>query len=63
MGEYIDKAKGKIKQAAGKVTGNEKTRLEGHADEAKGKIKGAFETAKTRLKDAARDAKHSSKGH
>ena len=63
MGEIIDKAKGKLKQAAGKVTGNDKTRVEGAADVAKGKVKGAFETVKTHVKDAARDIKHANKGH
>lgn len=52
MGEFIDKAKGKVKQAVGDLTGNEELTHEGERDEAKGKVKGAVED----LKDAAKDA-------
>ncbi len=51
MGELIDKAKGKIKQAAGKATGNDSLAGEGVVDEAKGKAKGAFEEVKQAAKD------------
>jgi len=51
MGELIDKAKGKIKQAAGNATGNDKLAAEGELDEAKGKVKGAFEEVKQAVKD------------
>jgi uncharacterized protein YjbJ (UPF0337 family) len=46
MGEIIDKAKGKIKQAAGIVAGDKKLEQEGKIDEAKGKVKGAVEDIK-----------------
>lgn len=36
-----EKAKGSIKEAAGKVLGNEKMRMEGHAEKAKGHVKEA----------------------
>jgi uncharacterized protein YjbJ (UPF0337 family) len=51
MGEIIDKVKGKIKQAAGAVTGNKKLEAEGKLDEAKGNVKGA-----------AREVKHTING-
>lgn len=43
MGEIIDKVKGKIKQAAGTLVGDKTLEPEGQVDEAKGKVKGAFE--------------------
>lgn len=50
MGEIIDKAKGKIKQAAGDLTGDEKLKTEGKVDELKGKVKGAVEDIKHAIK-------------
>ena len=52
MGELIDKAKGKLKEAEGKLTGNKAREAEGVADQLKGKAKGAFETVKTDVKRA-----------
>ena len=46
MGELIDKTKGKIKQAAGALTGDRKLEAEGKVDEVKGKAKGAVEEVK-----------------
>ena len=43
MGEMIDKAKGKVKETVGVVTGDRKLEGEGKVDIAKGNIKGAFE--------------------
>ena len=54
MGELIDKAKGKIKQAAGAVSGDKKLEREGELDEAKGNIKGAVEAAKRAVKEAVK---------
>ncbi len=54
MGELIDKAKGKIKQAVGNATGNDQLAGEGVIDEAKGKVKGAFEDVKQAVKDVAK---------
>ncbi len=54
MGEIIDKAKGRIKQAAGSLTGDKKLQQEGQVDEAKGRVKGAFEDMKHAVKDAAK---------
>jgi uncharacterized protein YjbJ (UPF0337 family) len=47
-----NQAKGSVKEAIGKVTGNRQTEAEGKADKAKGKVQG--QVGKT--KDAARDA-------
>ena len=62
MSSKTDKAKGKIKQAAGEVTDNDDLRREGRVDEASGNIKGAgegirdkFEEGSDRVKDAIRD--------
>jgi uncharacterized protein YjbJ (UPF0337 family) len=52
MGEIIDKAKGKIKQVAGTLTGDEKLEREGQVDQAKGAVKGAIEDVKHSIKDA-----------
>jgi len=54
MGEKIDKAKGKIKQAAGKLTGNDKLVREGKRDVIKGEIKGAANAIKDALKAPAK---------
>lgn len=57
MGELIDKAKGKVKQAVGDLTGNEELKSEGERDEAKGKIKGAVEDVKHAVRDAGQAIK------
>jgi uncharacterized protein YjbJ (UPF0337 family) len=54
MGELIDKVKGKIKQAAGALSGDKKLEREGKVDEVMGKAKGAVEDVKHAVKDPAR---------
>jgi uncharacterized protein YjbJ (UPF0337 family) len=54
MGEIIDKVKGKIKQAAGALTGDKKLEREGKVDEAKGSVKGVVEDVKHAVKDAVK---------
>ncbi|HEY3547938.1 MAG TPA: CsbD family protein [Propionicimonas sp.] len=54
MGEILDKAKGKIKQAAGDLTGDKELKREGEKDELKGKMKGAVKD----VEDVLKDAKH-----
>ena len=49
-----DKAKGQVKEAAGKMTGDAKLKAEGKMDKAKGAMKNAVGSAK----DAMRDARH-----
>ena len=49
-----DKAKGSIKEAAGKLTGDAKLQAEGKADKAGGAIKNAVGGAKDAIRDADR---------
>ena len=51
MAGETDKLKGTVKEAAGKLTGNERTEAEGKTDKAKGDVK-----------SAAHDVKESAKG-
>ena len=46
-----DQAKGAVKVGVGKVTGNEKLKNEGRADEIKGKIENAVGGAKDAVRD------------
>jgi uncharacterized protein YjbJ (UPF0337 family) len=56
MGSFIDKAKGKAKEMAGKATGDRKLEAEGIADQAKGKVKEKIEDVKdTAREELARD--------
>ena len=43
MGDNIDEAKGRVKQAAGNLTDNDDLKREGKVDEASGKAKGALD--------------------
>ncbi|QQR44111.1 CsbD family protein [Myxococcus xanthus] len=52
MGEWTDKAKGKIKEVAGVASGDRELEAEGKRDSAKGAIKGKIEDAKRAIKDA-----------
>jgi len=47
-------AKGAVKDAAGKVTGNRKLQAEGKADKAAGKVQGEVGKAKDDIRDATR---------
>ena len=47
----VDEAKGKIKEIAGKVVGNEKLQGEGLADQAAGKTQAGYGDAKDSVKD------------
>lgn len=51
----MDKLKGNVKEAAGKMTDNERLEAEGKADQAKGDLKRAAEKAKDSVKDAFKD--------
>lgn len=54
MGATTDKVKGKIKQVAGKATGNDRLALEGKVDEATGRVKGAVRDVKRAVKKAVK---------
>ena len=47
-----DKAKGAIKQAAGKLTGDRRLQAEGMADKAQGSVKSAIGNAKDAMRGA-----------
>ena len=61
MGEIVDKAKGRIKQAVGGLTGDKDLKREGEDDERKGKVEGAVEDVKHAVKGAVKDVKHAIK--
>jgi uncharacterized protein YjbJ (UPF0337 family) len=61
MGAFIDKAKGKIKQAVGGLTGNDRLRREGEREELKGEVKEGLTDVKDAAKGAVKDAKHALK--
>ena len=46
--------KGKVKEAAGKVTGDAKLKSEGKTDQVAGKVQNAFGGAKDAIRDATR---------
>jgi uncharacterized protein YjbJ (UPF0337 family) len=50
-----NQAKGAIKQAAGKVTGDAKLQAEGAADKAQGKVQNAVGGAKDALREASKN--------
>ncbi len=52
MAGTTDKFKGKAKQAAGDVTGDEELRQEGKLDEAGGKVKDVASDVKDKAEDA-----------
>jgi uncharacterized protein YjbJ (UPF0337 family) len=52
LGENLDKAKGRVKQAAGDLTDDDRLKDEGKADELAGKVKGAVDTMRDKAEDA-----------
>jgi uncharacterized protein YjbJ (UPF0337 family) len=50
MAGTADKAKGAVKEGAGKLTGDKRTEAEGKTDRAKGDLKGAAQDAKDAAK-------------
>lgn len=53
----FDKTKGKVKEVAGDVTGDNKTKAEGILDQAVGKVKEVAADAKEKVDDVVIDAK------
>jgi uncharacterized protein YjbJ (UPF0337 family) len=47
-----EEAKGKIKEAAGKIVGNDKLKAEGKVDQLTGKVKASYGDAKEKIKNA-----------
>lgn len=56
-GGKSDEVKGRVKEAAGVLTGDKKLEREGKADQAAGKLKKVVETVKKKAEDAIDDAK------
>lgn len=50
----LEQAKGHIKEAAGKVTGNESLKQEGRVDQASGKVQANYGDLKEDAKDAVK---------
>ena len=48
---FADKAKGAIKEGAGKLTGDKKLEGEGKADKAEGKIRNTIGSAKDKVRE------------
>jgi uncharacterized protein YjbJ (UPF0337 family) len=57
MGETIDQAKGRVKQAAGDLTDDEKLKAEGKSDELLGKAKGVLDDLHDKAEEALEAAK------
>jgi uncharacterized protein YjbJ (UPF0337 family) len=53
----IDKAKGRVKEAAGALTGDRSLKNKGRADQAKGSVKGAVDNIADKLTGKRRRAK------
>jgi uncharacterized protein YjbJ (UPF0337 family) len=54
MGGKTDELKGRIKEAAGVLTGNDKLRAEGKSDQAVGEVKQVAERVVDKVKKAVR---------
>lgn len=54
--KHFDDAKGKAKEAFGKVTGDESSEADGKMDQAKSQVKDAAEKAKNKAKESASEA-------
>lgn len=54
MGGKADEVKGRIKEAAGALTGNDKLRDEGKADQAVGKVEQVAEKVVDKVKQAVK---------
>ncbi len=58
MSGETDQAKGRIKQAAGDLTGDDELRRDGEKDETAGKVKDTIDDAKDKLNDAVDSVKN-----
>lgn len=61
MGEFIDKAKGIIKEVVGDVTGNKGLKREGERDQVKGQVERTVKDVKNAVKDSTEDVKRAVK--
>jgi uncharacterized protein YjbJ (UPF0337 family) len=58
VGGTVDKAKGRIKEAAGALADDDKLRNEGKLDQATGKVKDAVEKVKAAAEDRVDTIRH-----
>ena len=61
MGEFTDKAKGKIKEVVGDVTGNKGLKREGERDQFKGQAERTVKDVKNAVKDTTEAIKDAAK--
>lgn len=54
VGGRVDQSIGKVKEAAGKLVGNERLQAEGLAEQVKGKVQTVFGDSKEHAKDKAK---------
>jgi uncharacterized protein YjbJ (UPF0337 family) len=52
VGENLDKATGRVKQAAGDLTDDDELKAEGKSDELAGKVKGGVDALRDKAEDA-----------
>ena len=57
MGSNIDDAKGRVKEAAGDLTDNDRLKREGKADQVGAKVKDFVEDVKEKVEDVIDDVK------
>ena len=55
--KHVDRAKGRVKEAAGALTGDRSLKNKGRGDQAKGKVKGAVDNVAGKLTGKRRRAK------
>ncbi|MEV5975297.1 CsbD family protein [Streptomyces sp. NPDC051921] len=58
MSGAMDKAKGRLKEIAGKVTGHERLESEGKADQTKGKVREKMSSMRHRAEGVMDSIKH-----
>ena len=58
MGENLDQAKGRVKQAAGDLTDDDDLKAEGKTDRAAGKVKEKVDSAKEKVQGLLHRDKH-----
>jgi uncharacterized protein YjbJ (UPF0337 family) len=63
MSGKADEVKGRVKEAAGDLTDNDRLEHEGKKDQAAGKVKQGFEKTKDRLDDAVDTVKDKTRDH
>jgi uncharacterized protein YjbJ (UPF0337 family) len=63
MSGNMDEAKGRVKEAAGALTGDDDLKHEGKGDQAAGKVKQAAEAVKDKVEDAVDSVRDALRKH